>query len=279
MDTVGKIDLQELFKTIKVFCEETHGSTNYDKDVVFVQGDSSELFAPFKYLQKKEPLLKNDNTLLRQGMIYDSVDFLPNIKFKAWYEKQFSRKLTKRIEKKILILHVPENKTIFDCISAVNKNYEELRKNLVLLNSKKFPVQLGEWYAKCVFGLKQVKSTSQRGFDFLLGDKRAEVIVHSGDISSPKGVKIKKSLIQLSDFCVVIYIANNFMIREICLLDSDFVMRKFAGKGHTIFLKDSDIKTYFFSKSDKSQDKVINASALLKFCSPTLAMKIAERFQ
>jgi len=47
------------------------------------------------------------------------------------------------------------------------------------------------------------------------------------------------------------YVSKNFMIREMLLLDSDFVMRKFAAKGHTIFLKDSDIASYFFSRSNK----------------------------
>ena len=48
----------------------------------------------------------------------------------------------------------------------------------------------------------------------------------------------------------------NFKIREICILDSDFIIRKISGKGHTIFLKDVDIAQYFFSKSSKHIGKV-----------------------
>ena len=147
------------------------------------------------------------------------------------------------------------------------------------MNGKNLPVQLGEWYAKSIFGLRQVKSTSQRGFDFYIGDERAEVKVHWADHSSPKGVKVRKSMVQLSQYTIVMYVARNFMIREVCFLDSDFILRKFAGKGHTIFLKDSDVGQYFFSRSNKQSDKVVNQTALMKYASPTFAMNLTEFFQ
>ena len=61
-------------------------------------------------------------------------------------------------------------------------------------------------------------------------------------------------------------------------LDSDFIIRKISGKGHTIFLKDVDIAQYFFSKSSKHIGKVSNSSGLLRFSTPELAMRIAEMF-
>ena len=133
---------------------------------------------------------------------------------------------------------------ILDQIEIVNKCYEILGQQQILLNGKNLPTQLGEWYAKCIFGLKQVKSTSQRGFDFVAQDgKRVEVQVEWSDVSSPKGVKIKKTLVDLSDYCIIIYVAKNFMIREVCFLDSEYVSRKFSNKGHTLFLKDTDVGT------------------------------------
>ena len=159
-----------------------------------------------------------------------------------------------------------------------SRSYETLREKNILINGKNLPVQLGEWYAKCVFGLKQKKSTSQRGFDFLLDNSRVEVKVSWGNTSPAKGVKVKKTLVQLSDLCIVVYLSLNFKIREICILDSDFIIRKISGKGHTIFLKDVDIAQYFFSKSSKHIGKVSNSSGLLRFSTPELAMKIAEMF-
>mgnify|MGYP000253517509 CR=1 FL=1 len=64
------------------------------------------------------------------------------------------------------ILGMPDNKSILDAVETVNKCYEILTAQQILVNGKKLPVQLGEWYAKCIFGLHQKKSTSQRGFDF-----------------------------------------------------------------------------------------------------------------
>ena len=104
-----------------------------------------------------------------------------------------------------------------------------------------------------------------------------EVKVDFHDATSPKGVKIKKSLAELSDYVIIMYVAKNFTIRDVLFLDSEFVLRKFDTKGHTIFLKDQDVQNYFFSRSDKHYDKVVNKSALLRFASPQLAMKLEDK--
>ncbi len=269
---------EQLLDEITEFNKETHGSTNYDKDDVFVVGLNPKEYAPLKYLQKKLDWCKSIQDLLSLSFVCDSLDLHPNDDFPKWYEHQFGKKLKRSISKEISLLQIPDNKIIFNAIEKVNEAYQLLRGHQILMNGKNLPTQLGEWYAKCIFGLHQKKSASQRGFDFYLGDKRAEVKVHWADTSSPKGVKIRKSMVELSDCCIVIYIAKNFMLREICFLDSDFVMRKFASKGHTIFLKDPDVSPYFFSNSSKHLDKVVNSSALLKFASPNWAMKLADKF-
>ncbi len=268
----------EIYREIKVFTDITHGSSDYDKDEFFVIGESSKEFAPLRYLKKKLDSLSDAIDLLSIGFVYDSYEFLGNSYFADWYERQFGRKLPRRVAKKIILIHHPDTGFIIDSIESANKAYENLRFQQILVNSKNLPIQLGEWYAKCIFGLVQNKSTSQRGFDFVLNGKRIEVKISWGDFSSPKGIKLKKSLVDLSDHCIIMYISKNFLIREICFLDSSFILRKFAGKGHTIFLKDSDLSHYFFSRSTRHIDKVVNSSVLLKFSSPTLAMKIAEKF-
>lgn len=270
--------LKLVFQETHEFSSEVHGSSNYDQDHFFVRGDVRGEYSPLSYLIKKIDTISSVDDLLKNGFVCDSYDLMGDDQFAPWFEKQFTKKIKRAAIKKIHILHYPDNKTVFDAIEKVNENYEILRKSQILLNGKNLPVQLGEWYTKCIFGLQQRRSTSQRGFDFYIKESRIEVKIHWKDQSSPKGVKLRKSLVELSDFCIVMYLARNFMIREICLLDSDFVIRKFAGKGHTIFLKDSDVSPYFFSKSDKHLDKVVNSSALLKYASPTLAVKIAEKF-
>jgi hypothetical protein len=180
--------------------------------------------------------------------------------------------------KSIGILHRPDQKAIFDTVEVVHKTYQILKEHKVLINGKNLPVQLGEWYAKIIFGLHQIKSSSQRGFDFKTSNgKLVEVKIDFHDTTSPKGVKIKKSLAELSDYLIVMYVAKNFTIRDILFLDSEFVLRKFDSKGHTIFLKDQDVQNYFFSRSDKHYDKVANKTALLRFAGPQLAMKLEDK--
>ena len=121
------------------------------------------------------------------GFIYSSCDFLDLQEFKEWYQHQFSRKLKIKDAKRIGILHFPDQKQIFDAVELVDKCYTSLRANHIINNGKNFSVQLGEWYAKVIFGLKQVKSTSQRGFDFTIEEgKKVEVKVHWNDKSYPK---------------------------------------------------------------------------------------------
>ena len=159
----------------------------------------------------------------------------------------------------------------------MDKCYEILRNHQVIINNKNLPTQIGEWYAKIIFSLKQIHSTSQRGFDFFMDEKKVEVKIHWGDRPPIKGVKIRKSMVRLSDFIILMYIAKDFTIREICFLDSDFVERKFTEKGHTIFLKASNVSHYFFSNSKKHLDKVANKTSLMKFASPIFAMKLDSK--
>jgi hypothetical protein len=271
--------VQDIFERIKEFCRETHGASNYHKETLFIRGSADEEFAPFRYLAKKVENLSDVQQLMELGFIYSSHDYIDQSSFKQWYENQFGKRLMAKTLKEISLAFFQEKTEIFQALENIHHGYESLRKSHILLNGKNMPTQLGEWYAKCIFGLKQVKSTSQRGFDFELDGKRVEIKVHWGDIPSPKGVKIKKSLVELSDYVVIMYLTANFLIRDICMLDSDFVSRKFAGKGHTVFLKDPSVATYFFSRSVKQFDKITDKSALMKFASPNLAMKLAEKLQ
>ncbi|MDP7319650.1 MAG: hypothetical protein QF441_03535 [Bacteriovoracaceae bacterium] len=260
------------------FSSQTHGSSDFWKDHYFIRGEKDDVFLPLSFLQKKDPKIKDTAYLQANGYVISSLTYLDLRSFDKWYKKMFNRKLTLKEKKAIDIIHFPDSKKIFEAVEIVDQVYQILKDHKVLVNGKNLPVQLGEWYAKLILGLHQKKSSSQRGFDFYTHDnKKIEVKIHWQDTTSPKGVKLKKSLVEMSDYTVVMYVAKNFMLRDILLLDSDFVIRKFAGKGHTIFLKDSDIHTYFFSKSNKHYDKIVNKTALMQFSSPSLALKIDEK--
>lgn len=272
------MDLEQIKQVIEEFNVTTHGASDYYKDQSFMQGVEEEEFAPLTFIQKKIKKVADIDDLYGHGFVSNSIDLFPNNNFYKWFEKQFSRKLTRRYLKKISLITLANNKFVFNTIGTVNQCFDHLREANIILNGKNLPVQLGEWYAKSIFGLQQLKSTSQRGFDFSRNNKRVEVKVDWSDTSSPKGIKIKKSLVELSENCILIYLARDFLIREISFLDSNFIIRKFGGKGHTIFLKDSDVSPYFFSKSTRHKGKVVNSNALLSYCSPRLAANLADWF-
>lgn len=270
----------KVYEIAQKFSGSTHGSSDYDKDTLFVRGSNDREYAPMSYLQKEVPEIQNLNQLKAEGFVFSSYDFLEINEFDQWYQTQFNKRLSSKVMKNLGILHLPDQKSIFDTVEVVHQTFQILKDHKVLMNGKNLPIQLGEWYAKIIFGLHQIKSSSQRGFDFKTENgSTVEVKVHWHDATSPKGVKIKKSLAELSDYCIIMYISKNFMIRDILFLDSEFILRKFDTKGHTIFLKDQDVAGYFFSKSDKHFDKVVNKTALLKFASPTLAMKLEDRLK
>jgi hypothetical protein len=270
----------KVFELAQKFSGSTHGSSDYDKDSIFVRGAHDREYVPLSYLQKELPEVNEINKLKAEGFVFSSYDFLEINEFDQWFLNQFNKRLSSKIMKNIGILHLPDQKAIFDTVEVVHQTFQILKDHKVLMNGKNLPIQLGEWYSKIIFGLHQIKSSSQRGFDFKTEiGKVVEVKVHWHDSTSPKGVKIKKSLAELSDYCIIMYVAKNFTIRDILFLDSEFILRKFDTKGHTIFLKDQDVAGYFFSKSDKHFDKVANKTALLQFASPTLAMKLEDRLK
>jgi len=268
----------KVYELARKFSGTTHGSSDYDKDSVFVRGESDSIYVPFQYVLKELPEVQGIDQLKAEGFVFSSYDFLEQNEFDHWYHSQFNRRLSSKVMKNLGILHLPDQKAIFDTVEVVHQTFQILKDHKVLMNGKNLPIQLGEWYSKIIFGLHQIKSSSQRGFDFKTENgSTVEVKVHWHDMTSPKGVKIKKSLAELSDYCIIMYISKNFTIRDILFLDSEFILRKFDTKGHTIFLKDQDVASYFFSKSDKHFDKVINRTALLKFASPALAIKLEDR--
>jgi len=268
----------KIYDLAREFSKETHGSSNYGDDGLFVQGEKSTEFVPISYIKKKITKISNEESLQKVGFVYSSADFLDSPEFNDWYRTQFNKKLTLKAKRSIGVFHYPDEVSILKAINTVTDMYDILRDKHVINNGKNLPVQLGEWYGKCIFGLKQIKSSSQRGFDFFTNDnKRVEVMIHWKDKSSPKGVKLKKSLVDLSDHCIIIYLAKNFMIRDILFLDSSFIMRKYATKGHSIFLKDSMISSYFFSVADRHLDKVASKNFLMKFAAPNFAMKLDDR--
>jgi hypothetical protein len=263
-----------IYELAREFSAATHGSSSFDTDVAFVMGESEQLYVPLSYITKKHPDIKTIEDLQNRGLVYSSVDYIDSEGFSNWFKNQFGKKLTQKNAHLTGILVYPDRDLILQTVKQVSEAFELLRSHYVINNGKNLPVQLAEWYAKAVFGLRQVRSSSQRGFDFFSPEgKRIEVMVDWNDRSSPKGAKLKKSLVELSDCCIIMYITKSLQIRDMIFLDSSFIMRKFADKGHTIFLKDSSISEYFFSVSGKHYNKIVGEQDLEKFASPAFYQK------
>ncbi|MDH4468591.1 MAG: hypothetical protein QE271_11070 [Bacteriovoracaceae bacterium] len=263
-----------IYELAREFSSASHGSSSFDNDTAFVMGENDQQYVPLSYITKKHSDIKSVEDLQTRGLVYSSVDYVDSEGFAGWYKNQFGKKLTLKNAHLTGILIFPDRELVLSTVKQVSAAFELLRTHYIINNGKNLPVQLAEWYSKAIFGLRQIRSSSQRGFDFFSPEnKRIEVMVDWNDRSSPKGAKLKKSLVELSDCCIIVYITKNLLIRDLIYLDSSFILRKFADKGHTIFLKDSSVSEYFFSVSGKHYDKIIGVDALEKFCSPAFYQK------
>ncbi len=265
------LNIPTILSLIQEFNQKVHDGAKHGEDDLFVQGEMEDAYAPMTYLKKKCPLLKTEKDLLKIGFFFGPNEVGQNSTFAHWYEKRFQKLLPSSIQKKMQFLFPIQQEEMQRPLQLINEQYEWLKKNRILINSKDLPTQLGEWFAKSIFGLRHCKSMSQRGFDFELDGKKVEVFVHwklsNQAKSSLKGMKIKKTDLNLYDFCILIYLTPDLLIKDLCFLDSSYIQRKFSTKGHSLFIQEEDIRMYFFGKSPKHYDKILNEKTLLTFAS------------
>ena len=167
---------EKLKKYIQDYNTKKHGSSDHFKQNQFIVDEQK--FAPLDVFLKNESLTLDE--VLNLGYAHSSIEVFPNEPFEKWYKDQYSKEISPSLRKKIAVYYLPKQLEIFNAVEKISECYKVFREHDVLINRKKLPVQLGEWYAKIIFGLEQNKSTSQRGFDFYLDGKRIEVQVSWG---------------------------------------------------------------------------------------------------
>jgi hypothetical protein len=59
---------EKIFELAHEFSAETHGSSSYDKDPIFVMGQNENEFVPLSYVQKKKNLLKVNHLFLSRAL-------------------------------------------------------------------------------------------------------------------------------------------------------------------------------------------------------------------
>ena len=95
------------------FSGSTHGSSDYDRDSIFVRGSSDREYVPYSFLQKELPQIDSINKLKAEGFVFSSYDFLEINEFDQWYQGQFNKRLSSKVMKNIGILHLPDQTTTY----------------------------------------------------------------------------------------------------------------------------------------------------------------------
>ena len=85
----------KVFELAQKFSGATHGSSDYDKDTIYVRGHHDNEYVPLSYLQKEFPEIDHINKLKSEGFVFSSYDFLEINEFDQWYLNQecFLRKI------------------------------------------------------------------------------------------------------------------------------------------------------------------------------------------
>ena len=99
----------KVYESAQKFSGTTHGSSDYDKDLVFVRGSNDREYAPLSYIQKELPEVKNIDQLKAEGFVFSSYDYLELNEFDQWYLNQFNKRLSSKVMKNIGIMHLPDH--------------------------------------------------------------------------------------------------------------------------------------------------------------------------
>ena len=90
------------------FSNSSHGSSEYFKDEVFIRGKNDEEFVPISFAIKKEPSIKNINSLQESGYVFSSLNYLELSSFDKWFQKSFNKKLSaKKLIDFFTLLNLP----------------------------------------------------------------------------------------------------------------------------------------------------------------------------
>ena len=261
MDLLEQISLE-----INQFSEQKDEIPFEDGDIFVQCPNGGLLYAPVRFLSCHEDWCE----LLKIGYVCESHSLERFGDFKAWFEERYHRPM-----EGVSLLTIPDDSMVHRATELLMQAHEMLLDGSIVHSKKDIPLQIGEWYAKSIFGLTQCQSYCERGFKFYRRNFIVEVKVVWGEIPV-RGVKVEKRRVEKSKYCLIVYLADNLKIQDICILDSSFVMKKWSNKGEFFFLRDEQISQYFFSRSTLHKNAIQNVSRLLKFSAPDFAERIEE---
>jgi hypothetical protein len=127
---------EKVFELAREFSGQTHGATDYDKDMIFVMGANDQEFVPWSFVQKNDASFDSISLLKSEGFVYSGYEFLELASFDQLYQKQFQKKLSGKSVKSLGILHMPDQKAIFDTVEVVYQTHKILKDHKVLVNGQ-----------------------------------------------------------------------------------------------------------------------------------------------
>ena len=103
------------------FSGQTHGSSDYWQDNVYVCGDKENEFIPLSMLVKNNENIEDIRSLQNIGYAISSLTYLELTEFDDWYNNVFNRKLSQKLKKTVNIVHLPDMKEIFKAVEIVDQ--------------------------------------------------------------------------------------------------------------------------------------------------------------
>jgi hypothetical protein len=100
------------------------------------------MFLTASFRKRCQMLIPSTNSK-SEGFVFSSYDFLEINEFDQWYLTQFNKRLSSKVMKNIGILHLPDQKAIFDTVEVVHQTFQILKDHKVLMNGKNLTNSIG----------------------------------------------------------------------------------------------------------------------------------------
>jgi hypothetical protein len=105
-----------------------------------------------------------------------------------------------------------------DVRDALNQivSAKQILRNLKVIRSERFTGELGEWFVGEMYNALPAASTSQKGWDLMLGDRRIQVKTHAkGDGNNARWTELGKYTEEDFDELIIVVFTKEFSLKEL----------------------------------------------------------------
>jgi len=148
-------------------------------------------------------------------------------------------------------------------IQKALKNYFEALKELrnlgILINSKDFTSQLGEWIVESYFKGKRAENGIQKHWDIETNIGKIQVKTHAkADKTSARWSNINKIETAEIDFVVIIVFNKDYQLKELYQAPWDIVFEKIRQHSDADRIFWDDLKKYKIALSELKENELFN---------------------